>query len=573
MEKIKVSSFKPVQRLGKLLKSERKNVYLILFYAVINGVIVLTLPLGIQAIMNYVLGGRVSSSWVILILIVMAGLAISGLLQIAQITVTERLQQRIFSKSSFEFAVRLPRMKMEAVQNRYAPEMMNQFFDTVSLQKGLAKLLVDYPTATLQVLFGLILISVYHPFFLLFSLSVTGILYLLFRYSGPIGVQSSLNESTNKYEVAHWLEELARTMGTFKLAGLTNLPLLKVDKLILGYLYYRRKHFKILIFQFKTMVAFKVVTVGALLVMGSLLLMEGEISLGQFVAAEIVIIQVMNSIEKLIIGLEDIYDVLTSLEKLGGITDMPLDAEIESESNTLQESEAFEVELDNVIFGYPGSEKLIMDGVDLKVKAGEKIVLTGKQGSGKTTLLQLMTGIYEDYKGEILYNGTPLKRLNQGDVRLHIGDNIWQETIFKGTVRENISLGKKGVTDEQIRKTLKSVGGMEGVQSLPDGLNTVLFPEGIKIPKSLGKKIILARTIASQPKLLLLELETHFMTKSEKERFYDFILSEPWTMMAVSWDESFMEKADRILFLEQGKVVFSGSLNELNQSEYAKYIR
>lgn len=573
MEKVKVSSFKPVQRLGRLLSSERKNVYLILFYAVINGAIVLTLPLGIQAIMNYILGGRVSSSWFILIIIVMAGLTISGILQVAQISVTERLQQRIFSKSSFEFAVRLPRMKMESLQNRYAPEMMNQFFDTVSLQKGLAKLLVDYPTATLQVLFGLILISIYHPFFLLFSISVTGVLYLLFRYTGPIGVQSSLNESTNKYEVAHWLEELARTMGTFKLAGLTNLPLLKIDKLILGYLYYRRKHFKILIFQFKTMIAFKVVTIGALLVMGSLLLMEGEISLGQFVAAEIVIIQVMNSIEKLIIGLEDVYDVLTSLEKLGSITDMPLDKEIQSESNTLDDSDAFEVELDNLVFAYPGSTKPVMNGIDLKVKAGEKIVLTGKQGSGKTSLLQLMTGIYEDYEGEILYNGTPLKRLSNSDVRLHIGDNIWQETIFKGTVRENITLGKEGVTDEQVRKTLKSVGGLEGVQNLPDGLNTVLFPEGIKIPKSLGKKIILARTIASRPKLLLLEMETHFMTKSEKEKFYEFILSEPWTTIAVSWDENFMAKADRVIFLEQGKLVFSGSLDELNNSEYAKYIR
>jgi len=214
-----------------------------------------------------------------------------------------------------------------------------------------------------------------------------------------------------------------------------------------------------------------------------------------------------------------------------------------------------------------------MRGVDLKVKSGEKIVLTGKQGSGKTTLLQLMTGIYEDYQGEILYNGTPLKRLNQGDVRLHIGDNIWQETIFKGTVRENITLGKEGVTDEQVRKTLKSVGGLDGVQKLTDGLNTVLFPEGIKIPKSLGKKIILARTIASQPKLLLLEMETHFMTKSEKERFYEFVLSEPWTTIAVSWDETFMAQADRVLFLEEGKIVFSGSLNELNNSEYAKYIR
>ena len=164
------NSYRPVQRLVRLLKSESKIIYLILFYALINGIIVLTLPLGIQAIVNYILGGRVSSSWVILVIIVVLGLTLSGIIQIAQMTLTERLQQRIFAKSGFEFAIRLPRIKLEAFQNRYAPEMVNQFFDTVNLQKGLAKLLVDYPTAALQVLFGLILISVYHPFFLFFSL-------------------------------------------------------------------------------------------------------------------------------------------------------------------------------------------------------------------------------------------------------------------------------------------------------------------------------------------------------------------------------------------------------------------
>ncbi|MEM9053595.1 MAG: ABC transporter ATP-binding protein, partial [Bacteroidota bacterium] len=274
MAGVEYSYSKPVKRLGRLLRSERKIIYLILFYAIVNGIIVLTLPLGIQAILNFIMGGRVTSSWVILIIIVILGLTISGLIQIAQLTLTERLQQRIFSKSSFELAVRIPKIKVEAFQNRYAPEMMNQFFDTINLQKGIAKLLVDYPTAALQVVFGLILISIYHPFFLFFSVIIVFLLWVLFRYTGPQGVVTSLKESSNKYQVAHWLEEIARTMGTFKLAGITELPILKIDKLIMGYLYFRRKHFGILITQFKTMIAFKVVTTGALLIMGSILLID-----------------------------------------------------------------------------------------------------------------------------------------------------------------------------------------------------------------------------------------------------------------------------------------------------------
>lgn len=573
MAGVEYNSNKPVKRLGRLLGSERKIIYLILFYAMVNGIIVLTLPLGIQAILNFIMGGRVTSSWAILIVIVVLGLTISGLIQIAQMTLTEKLQQRIFAKSSFELAVRIPKIKVEAFQNRYAPEMMNQFFDTINLQKGLAKLLVDFPTATLQVIFGLILISVYHPFFLFFSLIVIFLLWLLFRYTGPQGVITSLKESSHKYEVAHWLEEVARTMGTFKLAGITELPLLKVDKLIMGYLYFRRKHFGILITQFKTMIAFKVITTGALLIMGSILLIDNQISLGQFVAAEIIIILIMNSIEKLIVGLESVYDVLTSVEKLGALTDMPLEEDRVKNPSNLTNCEAFAVNVETLRFRYPGSERMIIDKISFEIDQGEKVVLAGTAGSGKTTLLQLLTGIYENYKGRITYNGVPLSALCHDDLRLQIGDNIWQETIFKGSVRENITLGKQGVTDDMVMEALEAVSAIDSLNMLDEGLNTLLFPEGVKIPRSLGKKIILARSMVSQPKLLLMEMETDFMTNSEREKFYSYLLSKPWTLMAVSDEGEFIQKADRVMFLDKGTVSFEGKFDEFKNSGYAEFIR
>jgi len=564
--------YRPVQRLGRLLGMERKIIYLILFYALVNGIIVLTLPLGIQAIVNFILGGRVSSSWIILVIIVILGLTLSGIIQIAQMTLTEQLQQRIFAKSGFEMAIRLPKIKLESIQNRYAPELVNQFFDTVTLQKGLAKLLVDYPTATLQVVFGLILISVYHPFFLFFSLIVVALLYLLFRYTGPTGVVTSLKESTHKYEVAHWLEEVARTMGTFKLAGVTELPVLKVDRLIAGYLYFRRKHFGILITQFKTMIAFKVITIGALLIMGSLLLIDDQISLGQFVAAEIIIILIMNSIEKLIVGLESVYDVLTALEKVGAITDMPMEEERVKNPALLKSDVGFAVSADRLIFSYPGNDRKIISNVSFDIENGEKIALHGFQGSGKTTLLQLLTGIYDQYEGRITYNGLPLSSLCQDELRLEIGDNIWQETIFKGTVRENITLGKEGISDDTILENLEAVGATDQLNMLEDGLNTLLFPEGIKIPRSLAKKIILARSMVSNPKLLLLEVQTDFLVNGAKEKYMDYVCSKNWTVIGATDDKDFIRRADRILFLEKGNLVFNGNLEEFKKSNYAQFI-
>jgi len=572
MEKIEYNYFRPAQRLKRLLKKENRTVKLIFFYAVLNGIIALTLPLGIQAIVNYILGGRVTSSWIILIVVVVAGVALSGIFQVMQVTYAEKLQQRIFANSSFEFAVRIPRLKISAFQNRYGPEMVNQFFDTVILQKGLAKLLIDYPIAALQIFFGLLLISVYHPFFLFFSLVVIVVITLVLRYTGPAGIKSSYQESTEKYKIAHWLEELARSMGTFKLAGITELPLVRADQLILQYLKFRRSHFAVLIMQFKVMIAFKVLTMAALLITGSILLIENQISLGQFVAAEIIIITIMNSIEKLIVGLENVYDVLTSLEKIGYVTDLPVESE-DRLSFINGEKLGFDISLENVRFQYPDADTPTVDRINLEISSGEKVVITGPSGSGKSTLMQLLTGVYDNYEGRIAINDIPLSALRLDMLRFQIGDSLWQENIFKGTVRENITIGKADVTDDEIWEALEAVSAVRAINRLDRGLDTELMSEGLGMAKALLRKIILARSVVSSPKLLLLELESANLTLDEKEKFVNFLIGKPWTVLVVSHDGDLIRKFNNVICLEKGKVSIQSNFETFKKSEYARYIR
>jgi ABC-type bacteriocin/lantibiotic exporter with double-glycine peptidase domain len=304
----------PLKRFFSLLRDEKEEIYAIYFYAVLNGLVSLSLPLGIQAILNFILGGRLTTSWVILVIIVALGVIFGGFLQVSQLYLSEKLQQRVLSKSAIEFAYRLPRLKMESLRGKYVPELVNRFFDTINLQKGLSKLLIDFSTASLQVFFGLILLAIYHPFFIIFSFVLVLTIYLIFKYTSPKGMATSLKESSAKYEIAYWLEEIGRTLGTFKLSGFSPLPFNQVDKLIKKYVEYRNSHFAVLIFQFKVLIAFKVLIVVILLVAGSLLLMNNEISIGQFVAAEIIIILIINSVEKIILSLETVYDTLTATE-------------------------------------------------------------------------------------------------------------------------------------------------------------------------------------------------------------------------------------------------------------------
>ena len=315
----------PLKRFLNLLKLDKKDVSQLFFYAMFSGLISLSLPLGIQAIINFIQSGRMSASWIVLIIMVVIGVALVGILSLMQLRISENLQQKIFVRSSFEFAARLPKIKQWQLYNSYAPELATRFFDTLSIQKGTSKLLLDFSAALLQISFGLILLSLYHPYFIIFGLLLFLLLYFVFRFSYTSGLETSMKESKFKYKVANWLHEMARNNYSFKSEINYDFALQKNNLLVTDYLNYREKHFNIIKRQFSQLIVFKVIITAGLLLIGGFLVLSQKMNIGQFVASEIIILLVINSVEKIILGLETFYDVLTSIEKIGEITDFELD--------------------------------------------------------------------------------------------------------------------------------------------------------------------------------------------------------------------------------------------------------
>ena len=320
----------PLERFYSLLRLDRKDVLQIIFYAIFSGLISLSLPLGIQAIINFIQSGRISTSWIVLIVLVVLGVIFVGILSLMQLRITENLQQKLFVRSSFEFAYRLPKIKFEEIYSTYPPELANRFFDTLTIQKGTSKLLIDFSAALLQIAFGIILLSFYHPFFIVFGFFLAILLYSIFKFSYHQGLDSSLKESKYKYKVAGWLQEIARNNFSFRRQNNFDFALQKNNNLVSNYLNYREKHFSIIQRQFTQLILFKVIITASLLLIGGFLVLNQQMNIGQFVAAEIVILLVINSVEKLILGLETFYDVLTSIEKIGQVTDMNLEEETDA---------------------------------------------------------------------------------------------------------------------------------------------------------------------------------------------------------------------------------------------------
>lgn len=322
------TQFTPVQRLIRLLTTEKKDIGYVYLYAIVAGLINLSLPLGVQAVFNFVSSGTVFNSVYLLITLVIIGVILNGLINIGQAAIVEVMQQRIFAKAAFEFTYRLPRIQQDALRPYYPPELMNRFFDVMSVQKALPKFLIDITAAVLQIIFGIILLSFYHPVFIVFGLVtlllVVGVVLVL----GKSGLETSLNESKYKYKVAAYLEELARDLSAYRKEADSFEAIDRMDNLVASYLSYRNAHFNILKRFFFNAVFFKTLIVGSLLIMGTWLVVDRQMTLGQFVAAELVIVLITGAVEKLIMSIEVVFDLLTAVEKLGNVTDLPLDREL-----------------------------------------------------------------------------------------------------------------------------------------------------------------------------------------------------------------------------------------------------
>jgi len=293
-------------------------------YALVTGIISLSLPLGIQAVFNLVSGGLLFSSVYLLIGLVILGVLATGLLLVGQMTLVEILQQRIFAKAAFEFTYRLPRIQPDAFSGYYPPELMNRFFDVLTIQKGMPKLLIDITAAVVQIVFGLLLLSAYNPIFIGFGLFTVLLLVGICRIYGPSGIRTSLEESKYKYKVVAQLEDVARELPLHRLRADSPETIDKMDNLVANYVQSRNNHFRVLKRFFYSGVAFKTIITGGLLILGTTLLVGRQMSLGQFVASELVIVLITSSVDKLMSGIDIVFDMLTAVEKIGYVTDLPL---------------------------------------------------------------------------------------------------------------------------------------------------------------------------------------------------------------------------------------------------------
>jgi ABC-type bacteriocin/lantibiotic exporter with double-glycine peptidase domain len=508
----------PFRRILKLVRSERRNVTYLYVYAVFSGLINLSLPLGIQALVGLVLGGNLSSSWFILALMVTLGVLMAGITRLAQMSILEVIQRRLFVHVAMRFGRNLAASVYPEKKYPNLPELSEKFFDIITIQKSFSKLLLDFTASLLQLVFGLILLSLYHPLFIAIGAGLIIILAAVIRTTWQRGIITSRKESDFKFKTAYWLTEIASNRNIFRMQSHKQYHMKRTNAYVDGYLDGREGHFKILMSQVSLTVVLKTLLIGSLLFLGSVLLVEEQINLGQFVASEILVILLLESVEKLVLSVEHIYDAAIALEKVSYVTDQEdeLPSGIRVDMTQAPDLCIYDRNLRRDV---------------LQVKSGEKVCICGQPGSGRTRILKWFSGL-ADTQFEMMVSGVPLDNLNLADYGASVGLCLQSSGIFKGTLAGNITLSDEAPA-ERIKVLLEKLHLSDYVRQIDQGLMHVF--EGTRtLPNHIQKKITLARALYHQPSLLLVDDIWTGFDRKELEDITAYLKQIPATVIVVS---------------------------------------
>jgi ATP-binding cassette subfamily B protein len=562
----------PYQRLRALMHIERGDLLVICTYTLLVGLLTLAVPLAAQALVNTIAAGVMVQPLVVLTLGVLGALLFAGVLRLLKLSLLERLQQRIFARVALQLAEHLPRIQHAVLTRAYAPQLANRFFDVISMQKAVSKILIEGPAALLQVTVALLVMSFYDPYLLAFALVLIASIAFIVGVLGLGGLRSSIQESVSKYAVADWLEELARCQRSFKMDAVPAFPVERTDGLVRRYIKARHEHFRVLFRQAFGSYFLQACANAGVLAIGGWLVIQRQLTLGQVVAAEIVVVGALQGVEKLVRLLESVYDLLTSLDKIGHVTDLPI--ERAQGRQMLVRNEGASVNLHKVRFSYDGQNEILRN-LDLVIEPGQHVSLVGESGAGKSTLAAMLCGLQEPAQGLVQINGMDIRDAQLDSVRRVISLVSDANELFAGTIEENILLGRHHLPHEDLQWAIEFTQLSDELATFPDGLQTRLITEGRNLSSGQRQRLLLARAIVGRPQLLILDEAFTGIDEHDKLHILDELYNPlyAWTIIDISHDPEVVTRSQIVHVLAQGRIVESGRTAELLRQRDGEFSR
>ncbi|RPI68861.1 MAG: ATP-binding cassette domain-containing protein [Ignavibacteriae bacterium] len=542
-----------------ILRQEKRDFWYIVVYSTMISLLGLVVPLSSQAIVNTVALGVFNSQLVILCAVVLVALVVLAVFTVLERYVIDLIQRRLFIRTASEFVRRLPMIRHDAWTSTYAPELVNRFFDVMTIQKSVGKLLMDGVNSILVLGTGLLLLGFYHPFFILYDIIFLLFIPILVFVLGRGAIPTALRVSQKKYDAAAWIEDVARNQIATKITVSEEYDLQRMDQINDQYVLAKHDHYIVIARQILGSYIFKAIATVGILGLGGILVIDQRISLGQLVAAEIVIILIIGAFEKLLAQFEVFYDLIAAVNKVSAVMEQPLEREGGLSVDPMPNGAFLSLRNINVSV----TERTILDGLSIEIPSGARIALVGKSGAGKSTLLHLICGLEEPTKGVIRFNHVDIREADLKSLRKQIGLVFPEDQIITASVRDNILLGRS-VPAEQFRWACRLLHLDRDVEVLPQGYATLLSPGAESIAFGLRRRILFARMIVERPNLLLLDEAFEGIEDNMKLTMLDDLFAEKsWTIVCVSHDPEIVRRVDSVFLIEDGKITESGSPSTL----------
>ena len=535
----------PWQQYLRLLAPEVPDLRTIVVYGAASAVLTLAVPLTVDALISNITFGTLLTPLVVLVGILLGCLVMQGVLRALQAWIAEVVERRIFIRVVSDLSWRLPRVDIRAFDRRHGPEYVNRFFDTMTVQKSSSKLFLELTNVVLTTGVGLTVLSFYHPFLLVFAIALVVAIAILIFVFGIGGVRTAVAESAAKFEVAAWLQELARNTTAFCTKGGAEFAAERADQLVTDYVSARRKHFRVLFRQICSSYGLQILASTAVLAIGGWLVIDQQLTAGQLVASELIVTAVVSNITKLGMVLETWYDVCAASDKLGLLVDLPL--ERQTGEPLTHRVHGVAVHLDSVRCSISENAELgNLHDLTLNVKPGERIALTGAAGGDSSLLLDVLYGLREPVSGHVTVDGLDFRQLRLDQTRDEFA-LVHGTEIVDASLIDNLRFGREHVSPDDVRDALVDVGLWQEIMALPQGLETDLATGGWPLTASQATRLMIARAILGEPRLLLLDGPLDALTPSNRETVLKRLFDKrhQWTVLVATNNPDVIAACDR----------------------------
>lgn len=538
-----------VGHLGLLFHLERRILGLIFSYSIVIGLFALIVPLTVQELVNTFAFALQPITIVTLAAVMVAALLFVGAFRALQYYAVEVLERRIFARVAIAMAQQLPHVRYQGFKPRFA----NFFIETILMQRAVSVLLVDLINVIVGGAVGMTILVFYHPYFLLYNAVLLAGFNVVFFLMSHGGLKADMTLSHAKYDTLHWFQEIAYNLLHFKSTDSQALLITKTDQLLDSYMSIRRTRFGILIRQYLGSLGWQAVAHSGLIATAGWLLSIGQLTLGQFVAAEVVVNGILSSFDGVVKRMGHIYYFLTALTELNFLFSLPKDQDTATLAIPLPDPtvHGIRVTCKDLTFA-PAGGPAVFDHFNLEVTPGEKIGIYAETTLAKTALARVLAGMESPTSGLIRYNGVDLRHLNLDSVNRFRGFILdSQLSLFEGTLEENILLGRNYIPYSDVRWALRFTELEEEVDALPQGLKTHVRTPGKIFAPSHIVRILVARAILGRPQLLIFEGILHNMHPAMRETILRRLCSkeEPWSVIFVSNDPNLTPHVDRRILL------------------------